>query len=150
MVRIGLVVVAAAPLLLAACRTSSTRVTDTRAAPAPPAAAGPATTPEPTGETSGIEKALRSKRPMNLDWDDQTTVPTAVEYLRTITGLNYYVTPKAQVEMERARVPLKVESASAADVLDVLTSRNGLAWKVRDGLVRITTADEVRGSGTPR
>jgi len=98
------------------------------------------------GTTGAIYAALRSKRVMNLQWGDDTTIPQAVSYLRTMTGLNFFVTPKAQTEKEEARVPLNVDNVAVSDILDVMTDQNGMKWEVRDGLVRITTADEVTGS----
>jgi Flp pilus assembly secretin CpaC len=98
------------------------------------------------GTTGAIYDALRSKRVKNLQWADDTTVPQAVSYLRTITGLNFHVTPKATTEKEEARVPLQVDDVSVKDILDIMTEQNGMKWEVRDGLVRITTAEEITGS----
>jgi tetratricopeptide (TPR) repeat protein len=98
------------------------------------------------GSSGAIYAALKSKRVMNLQWGDDTTIQQAVTYLRTMTGLNFFVTPKAQSEKEEARVPLTVDNVAVSDILDVMTEQNGLKWEVRDGLVRITTADEVTGS----
>ena len=70
----------------------------------------------------------------------------AVAYLRTITGLNFYITPKAQSEKEDVRVPLQVDDVAVSSILDLMTSQNGMKWEVRDGLVRIATAEEVSGS----
>lgn len=98
------------------------------------------------GTNGAIYAALKSKRVMNLQWGDDTTLPMAVSYLRTMTGLNFYITPKAQSEKEEARVPLTIDDYAVSDILDIMTEQNGLKWEVRDGLVRITTAEEITGS----
>jgi hypothetical protein len=72
------------------------------------------------------------------------TLDDAVAYLHTITGLNFFVTPRVRSEKEALRVPLKLNDARVSEVLDLLTSRSGLKWEVRDGLVRIALADEQR------
>jgi hypothetical protein len=146
------------PLVLAGCRASCARVCCPRTAAAPPSRTP--TAPPPAAAVSGVSPAaaaaleadrailehLRSKRVLDLQWNDETKISDAVAYLRTITGRNFFITPKAQTEKEDVRVPLMVDNVSAADILDIITSQNGMQWEVRDGLVRIATIDEVSGS----
>ena len=98
------------------------------------------------GTTGAIYEALRTKRVKNLQWSEETKLVDAIGYLRTITGLNFYLTPKAQTDKAEATIPLQVDDVSVVDVLNLITSQNGMKWEVRDGLVRIAMADEVSGS----
>jgi hypothetical protein len=102
-----------------------------------PNALAPAPQPAPTEADSIVLQALHARRLMNLEWGDDTTLSAAITYLRTVTGLNFFVTPLASAEMEDRAVPLTVDNVEVATVLDIVTEQHGLAWEVRDGLVRI-------------
>ena len=142
--RFALLMLAGLSLLTACRHARGTQVAlpppfAVRAAPPPTPTAAPAS----SAADEAILEALRTKRVKNLEWSEETTLPDAISYLRTITGLNFYVTPRAQTEREEVRIPLYVDDASVVDVLNLITSQNRMMWEVRDGLVRIATAEEV-------
>jgi hypothetical protein len=131
------VLAASSALMSCCCREGPAQV-------APAAESRTSVVAEAPGDAA-IREALRTKRVRSLDWGEEVTIPQAASYLRTITGLNFHVTPRAQVEAEDVRVPFQVEDVSVLDVLDVMTEMNGLAWEVYDGLVRIGLKDEIGG-----
>ena len=88
-------------------------------------------------------RVLDEKRVQGLTLTD-ANLDAVAQYLRTVTGLSFAISPKVRAERfadVKINVPL-VESASAAEVLDLVTAPYDLRWQVRDGVVWIGTAAE--------
>ena len=98
------------------------------------------------GDKQAILSVLTKQRVQGLTWEE-ANLDTVVGYLRTITGLNFYVTPKVIEEKgEEIAVNLNVSDVSVATVLDLITEQYELGWQPRGGVVTILTKDEVRGA----
>jgi hypothetical protein len=103
----------------------------------PPAAAAQA--PAPAGPET-VEQVLAGTRVRDLDWKDMT-LPAALAYLRTVTGVAFYLSPEAQREKyDKIRLTLKFDSVTAKAVLEMVTQPFGLTWEVREGAVWIVAA----------
>ncbi|MGE0191683.1 MAG: hypothetical protein AB7T63_06525 [Planctomycetota bacterium] len=111
----------------------------------PRAVGDPIDDADSSGEQA-ILSVLTKQRVQGLTWEE-ANLDTVVGYLRTITGLNFYVTPKVIEEKgEEVAVNLNVSDVAVATVLDLITQQYELAWQPRGGVVTILTKDEVRGS----
>lgn len=86
---------------------------------------------------------LKTKRIKGLEFRDENLDHVAT-YLRTVTGLNFYITPNVRVSKYdgvRITIPLKDE-ISADEVLSLVTTPYGLVWYVRSGVVTIAALEE--------
>lgn len=112
-----------------------------------PAKAEPASELPPY-EPSADEKVLDilvKKRVKGLHWEE-TNLDQAVAYLRTITGLSFYVTPKVREEkFEDIVYAFEFDDVSLKALLDLLTEPFGLRWEPRDGVIWILTSEEIDG-----
>ena len=90
-----------------------------------------------------IEKALAAKRVHGLEWED-TNLDQAVAYLRTITGVSFYITPKVREErFDDVLITLKLGHVPIRNVLDLVTEPFDLRWDVRQGVIWILTREEL-------
>lgn len=111
-----------------------------------PRAIGDPIDTEEASDVVAIQSVLDKKRVQGLTWEE-ANLNTVVGYLRTITGLNFHVTPKVVEEKgEDVSVNLNVSDVSITTILDLITSQFDLAWAPRGGVVTIMTKDEVRGA----
>jgi type II secretory pathway component GspD/PulD (secretin) len=96
---------------------------------------------------AGILEIIDKKRVKGLAWEGQN-LDQVVEYLRTITGLNFYITPKVRAEkFDDVTVSANLDDVSVRTILtEVVTGPNELSWEVRGGVVWIMMADEIAGS----
>lgn len=88
---------------------------------------------------------LARKRVKGLVWED-TTLDQAASYIRTISGLNVYISPKVREEkMDGIRLNAQLDDVSLRDVLRVvMTEPWELTFEVRQGnVIWIMTQDEV-------
>lgn len=93
-----------------------------------------------------IRSVLEKKRVQGLVWEE-ANLDTAVEYLRTITGLNFHVTTKVREEKSSdISISLNLDDVSVATILDLVTEPYELVWAPRGGVVTIMMADEMRGA----
>ncbi len=77
----------------------------------------------------------------------EATIDQIATYLRTVTGVEFRVSPKArgsQSEKRLVSMPL-VADTTARQLLDVVVVPMGLVWTVRDDAVEIATPDEAGG-----
>lgn len=89
-----------------------------------------------------MEEWLRKKRIKNLIWES-ATLDTAVMYLQTITGHNYYITPKVRTEkIEDISISLQIDDVSVRQLLDLITEPFGMTWGLRGGVVYVMTSEE--------
>lgn len=96
-------------------------------------------------DQSRVHGALRAKRVHGLTWEE-SNLDAAVAYLQTITGLNYYITPKVRSEkIEDISISLAINDVSIHDLLNMMTEPFGMAWAVRQGVVFIGTTEEFAG-----
>jgi hypothetical protein len=109
--------------------------------------------PRVVGDTGPVEDAsmaaihttLESRRVKNLSWEE-ANLDTVVNYLRTITGLNFFISQKVRAEkFDEVVVNLQLDDVSAKTVLDLVTEPYELKWEPRGGVVTIATSDEIRG-----
>jgi hypothetical protein len=89
-----------------------------------------------------VRKALAEKKVRDASFTD-ASLDTVLEYLRTVTGVSFAVSPKARVATGEAKVNSpKLDDVAAADLLALTTASLNLRWEVRDGVVWIITAEE--------
>jgi type II secretory pathway component HofQ len=111
-----------------------------------PRIVGQETPQEDTESIAGILEIVNKKRVKGLDWSEQN-LDQVVAYLRTITGLNFYVSPKVREEkFEDVVITVQLDDVSVRTILDhVVTEPFGLKWEVRGGVIWIVTAEETTG-----
>ncbi len=105
-------------------------------------------TPEAdAANVAGVLEIVDKKRVKGLTWEGQN-LDQVVDYLRTITGLNYYITPKVrQDKFDEVTVSANLDDVSVRTILtDVVTAPFELTWEVRGGVVWIMMQDEISGS----
>jgi len=102
---------------------------------------------EDSASIAGILSILEKKRIKGLDWEEQN-LDQVTAYLRTITGLNFYVSPKVREEkFEDTVISATLDDVSVKSILDsVVTEPNELKWEPRGGVIWILTAAEISGS----
>ena len=94
---------------------------------------------------AAIMATLESKRVKGLNWEG-ANLDQVVSYLRTITGLNFFVTPAVRADVfDSVEVNLELDDVAVNTVLDLICEPAGLMWEPRNGVVVIATKDEVRG-----
>lgn len=95
-----------------------------------------------------MREVLKAKRVRGLTFQD-ANLDGVVQYLKTVTDVGFMISPevrRTKFDDVRINIPL-VESASAAEVLDLVTAPNDLRWEVRDGVVWIVGAGEAKSGG---
>jgi type II secretory pathway component GspD/PulD (secretin)/tetratricopeptide (TPR) repeat protein len=94
---------------------------------------------------AAIYTTLETKRVKGLNWEE-ANLDSVVNYLRTITGLNFFISQKVRAEkFDEVVVTLQLDDVSVKTVLDLVTDPYELKWEPRGGVVTIATADEIRG-----
>ncbi|MDF1702755.1 MAG: hypothetical protein P1V36_16525, partial [Planctomycetota bacterium] len=96
---------------------------------------------------AGILSILSKKRVKGLDWEEQN-LDQVLSYLRTITGLNFYLSPKAREEkFDDVAISAQLDDVSVETILsNVVTEPYELKWEPRGGVIWILTGEEVSGS----
>ncbi len=104
-----------------------------------------------TEDERRIRDVLAKKRLKGLDWEEMN-LDQAVAYLRTITGLNFYISPKVREEkFDDVMINAQLDDVSVEAVLSaVLTEPFELRWDVRDGVVWIYTPEAFAGTPSLR
>ena len=96
---------------------------------------------------AAILATLEAKRVKGLQFQDQN-LDQVVTYLRTVTGLNFHITPKVrQGKFDEVKINIPgLDDVSVRQVLDN-SSRQPyeLRWEPRNGVVTIAMKDEVAG-----
>lgn len=94
-----------------------------------------------------IYTALEAKRVKGLQFTDQN-LDQVVTYLRTVTGLNFHITPKVRsTKFEEVKVNIPgLDDVTVRQVLDIIAGSYDLKWEPRNGVVTIATKDEVAGT----
>lgn len=94
-----------------------------------------------------ILTALDAKRVKGLQFTDQN-LDQVVTYLRTVTGLNFHITPKVRsTKFDEVKVNISnLDDVSVAQVLNLVTEPYELRWEPRNGVVTIAMKDEVAGT----
>lgn len=94
-----------------------------------------------------ILTALRAKRVKGLQFSEQN-LDQVVTYLRTVTGLNFHITPKVRsTKFDEVKVTIPgLDDVTVEEVLNLITSQHELRWEPRDGVVTIAMKDEVAGT----
>ncbi len=88
---------------------------------------------------------LEAKRVKGLKWED-VDLRGAVAYLRTITGRNFYITPKVvEAGLHETKLTLALDDVPVSSVLGLITEPDDMRWAEQDGVVKIMTADEHAG-----
>ncbi len=80
--------------------------------------------------TTAVLSIVDKKRVKGLDWEEQN-LDQVTSYLRTITGLNFYVSPKVRQEkFEDVVISTQLDDVSVRDILDtVVTDPYELRWE---------------------
>ena len=91
-----------------------------------------------------IDSALGDQKIALLSWKKKR-LADAIEHLRDMTALNFFISPAAR-KVPDVRITIKLKNATVKTVLDLMTEPHGLGWVIRDGVVRIDTAQAL----TPR
>jgi type II secretory pathway component GspD/PulD (secretin)/tetratricopeptide (TPR) repeat protein len=96
---------------------------------------------------AAIVATLEGKRVKGLTFTD-ANLDQVVQYLRTVTGLNFHITNKVRASKfddTKVNIPM-MDDVSVREVLDLITGPAGLRWEPRGGVVTIAMPDEVGGS----
>ncbi len=136
---------------LTACAGSPRRCRPCPAPRAIPVATLPAKAAPDAGlRTLEAGRVLESKRVKELRLDG-ASLDQVASYLRTVTGLDFLVTPRLRAErFEEVKVSLVASDLAVVQVLDVVTAQHGLDWEIRDGVVTIGLPEEVPGASRIR
>ena len=96
---------------------------------------------------AAILATLESKRVKGLVWEEQN-LDQVVGYLRTVTGLNFFVTTKVrQTKFDDVKVTLgPLDDVTVKQVLDLVASQHELRWEPRNGVVTIALKEEIAGT----
>ena len=90
-----------------------------------------------------VHDHLSAKHIQGLQFED-ATLDTALSYLATITGLSFYVTPKARKQRaDQIAITLAMKKLAAKKLLDLICHPHGLRWAVRKGIVTIGLVEEL-------
>lgn len=93
---------------------------------------------------AGILTTLDTQRVEDLTWEN-ATLDQVVLYLRTLTGLDFLITPNVRAEAwDDVEVTLDLDEVTVATVLDLVTEPWGLLWDVTDACVVVGTPEEVQ------
>ena len=97
----------------------------------------------PVPSANDMERVrVAETRLAEVDWVDLPFLE-AVAYLRTVTGLNFFVTPAARkAAADSARVSFKGVDIPLEDLLTALTQSHDLRWSVKDEIVFIQAMAE--------
>ncbi len=118
------------------------RATPVRAHTAPAAPAGAFRVPEPRNQPD--THPLDQKRIQGLAWRE-ASLDQIASYLRTVTGLNVYITPRVREEVfEEVMINLHLDDASVRTVLDLVTEPYDLAWRLAESVITIYKPDDRR------
>ena len=96
---------------------------------------------------AGLLSIVDKKRVKGLDWEEQN-LDQVVTYLRTITGLNFYVSPKVREgKFDDVIISAQLDDVSVRTILDaVVTEPFELKWEARGGVIWIITSEETSGT----
>jgi len=126
-------------------------VTACGAIPRPEESASAGAASEPADPTKNPRAAdipewvLSQKRVKGLTWEE-VDLGHAVAYLRTLTGLTFFISPKVREEKYDDIVyTMNLDDVSALTVLDVMTRPFGLRHEARGKVIWILTREEVGG-----
>ena len=93
-----------------------------------------------------VRLTLSKKRVKGLSWEE-VNLDQAITYLRTISGFNFYISPKVREEkFEDVVISAELDDVSLATILSaVLTAPYELDWEVREQVGWILSNEEVEG-----
>ena len=99
--------------------------------------------PQVVDASAETRKVLETKRVEGLAWDD-TTLEQAVAYLRTISGVEFYISPKVREKhMDDIRMTVELDDVSLRTLIEnVMTTPYEITHEVRAGIVWILTWEE--------
>ncbi len=128
---------------LSACAGNARRCRPCPAPPSPVAAAPAKAAPGSGLRALEVEMVLKSKLVRDLHLDG-ASLDQVVTYLRTVTGVDFLVTPRLRSErFDAVKVSLLLSDVYVVQVLDLVTAQHGLDWEIRDGVVTIGLPEEV-------
>lgn len=121
-----------------------------------PASGAKAPAPQPTLVTTAVSiprgaallEALKTKRVKNLKWTDMS-LKDMVTWLRIATGWNFLVNQaeiaKANIDASALSFSVELADVSIATLLEVTLQPRGLAIRIQDNLVWITSKGDAQG-----
>ncbi|MEM8882995.1 MAG: hypothetical protein AAGD14_02910, partial [Planctomycetota bacterium] len=90
-----------------------------------------------------ILNTLDTRRVRNVEFKaGDMTLANAVEYLRSVSGLNFVMSQKVMEEKAETEIDLKVDNVSIRQVLTLITEPYEMRWKIRNGVVMILSLEE--------
>jgi Flp pilus assembly secretin CpaC/tetratricopeptide (TPR) repeat protein len=102
---------------------------------------GMQTAPDPREEQ--ILNVLETRRVRNVEFKaGEITLAGAVDYLRSVSGLNFVMSQKVKEEKAETEIDLKVDNVSIKQVLGLITEPYEMAWRIRNGVIMILGSDE--------
>ncbi len=108
-----------------------------------PKVTGSANLSAPDPRADQILNTLQQKRVYDLSFTaGDITLAGAIDYLRSVTGLNFVMSQKVKEEKGETEIELKIDNVSVAQVLQLITEPNEMAWKIRSGVVMILSKEE--------
>ena len=94
-----------------------------------------------------IHAKLAGQPVASLSWKG-VFLDDAVDDLRDMTDLNFFVSPAAR-KAKGVTITLSMKKTNVKTVLDLITEPHGLAWTIRGGVVRIDTAAALTPAAGP-
>lgn len=111
-----------------------------------PSAVAEAPKPDAARRRAEILATLDEKHIKNASFAG-ATIDEIATYLRTVTGVEFHVSPKARGSKDETRLvsmPV-IADTTARQLLDVVIVPMGLVWTVRGDAVEIATPGEAAG-----
>jgi len=97
--------------------------------------------PDPREEQ--ILNVLETRRVRNVEFKaGEITLRAAIDYIRSVSGLNFVMSQKVKEEKAETEIDLKVDNVSIKQVLNLITEPHEMAWKIRNGVVMILDREE--------
>ena len=90
-------------------------------------------------------RSLHEKRVLAVTFAD-ANLDAVVAYLRTVTGLNFSITPNLRTSSKFDDVKVNIsylDNVSAYEVVQIVTQQVDLRWEVQRGVVTIGTKGEI-------
>ncbi|MBI1852700.1 MAG: tetratricopeptide repeat protein [Planctomycetes bacterium] len=76
-----------------------------------------------------------------------TPLQQVVDFFHQVSGVNFYISKAVTTKLGEGEstVTFQAKQLPVLNVLDIVTGFKGLVWKVEDGVVKITTPEDITG-----
>jgi type II secretory pathway component GspD/PulD (secretin)/tetratricopeptide (TPR) repeat protein len=76
-----------------------------------------------------------------------TPLQQVVDFFHQVSGVNFYITKAVTTKLGEGEstVTFQAKALPMLNVLDIVTGFKGLVWRIEDGVVKITTPEDIAG-----